>query len=663
MRLRSLVVLLAMHGLPAIAGGQPGAAPSASVVTPPAGLVIEGIPPVPTTLPIDVQRYTEARSASLADWHPQQRALLVTTRFANTPQVHRVAMPGGARTQLTYFAEPVYGASYEPVQGRYFLFTRDAGGNEFSQIYRYDVADGSVTLLTDGGRSQNGNIVWSHKGDRIAFTSTRRNGADRDIYVMDPLQPTSARMVLQVSGGGFGVADWSPDDTTLLAGQYTSINKSDLFLVDVAAGTRTDLTDPAARVSYVIGEFSNDGRSVFITSDDGGEFRRLSQLEIATRRITPLITDIPWDVDDFDLSEDGRTVAFVTNEAGMSKLRLLDVASGRHTTVDAAPQGVIGNLLFHRRTGELAFTTGSSRAASDVYSLDPETRQVTRWTESELGGLVPSQLAEVGPISWTSFDGREITGFLYRPPAKFTGKRPVIVEIHGGPEGQAVPTFQGRDNYFINELGVALITPNVRGSSGFGKTFVQLDNGLARLDSVKDIGALLDWIARQPDLDASKVMVTGGSYGGYMTLAVATMYPERIACAVDIVGISNFNTFLQNTESYRRDLRRAEYGDERDPKIREFFERTAPLTNAAKIDKPLFVIQGGNDPRVPRTEAEQIVAKVRGNGRPVWYLMAPDEGHGFRKKANQDYQFYATVLFVRQFLLDAPGAPTASAGR
>jgi dipeptidyl aminopeptidase/acylaminoacyl peptidase len=227
----------------------------------------------------------------------------------------------------------------------------------------------------------------------------------------------------------------------------------------------------------------------------------------------------------------------------------------------------------------------------------------------------------------------------------------VIINIHGGPEGQSRPGFLGRTNYYLNELGIAVIYPNVRGSTGYGKTFVKLDNGMKREDSVKDIGALLDWIAQQPDLDASKVMVTGGSYGGYMTLAVATNYNDRIACALDVVGVSNFNTFLKNTESYRRDLRRVEYGDERDPAIAEFFERIAPLNNAGRITKPLFVVQGGNDPRVPHTEAEQMVARVKQNGRSVWYLMARDEGHGFRKKTNVDFQFYATVMFVRRFLL------------
>ena len=305
----------------------------------------------------------------------------------------------------------------------------------------------------------------------------------------------------------------------------------------------------------------------------------------------------------------------------------------------------------------MAFTVGSARSTSDVYVWDADADAVVRWTESELGGLVADRLVEPELVRWSSFDGLELSGFLYPAAAGFTGRRPVIVNIHGGPEGQSRPIFQGRTNYYMNELGVAVLYPNVRGSTGYGKTFVKLDNVLKREDSVRDIGALLDWIATRPDLDPERVMITGGSYGGFMTLAVATTYDERIRCALDVVGISHFTTFLRNTESYRRDLRRVEYGDERDPEVAGFFERIAPLNNASRITKPLFVVQGANDPRVPASEAEQMVAKVRGNGGQVWYLNALDEGHGFRKKPNMDFQFYATVMFIREHLLGGAQEP------
>ncbi len=623
-------------------------------LTVPDNLVIDGVPGIPAALPADVRRYTEARAGSLSDWHPIRREMLISTRFGNTAQVHVVRMPLGARTQLTFFDEPVGGASFDPKDGSYFVFGRDVGGNEFNQLYRYDVATGQVTLLTDGGRSQNGGVTWNRAGDRIAYGSTRRNGADRDLYVMDPANPSSDRRVLEVSGGGWSVLDWSPDDRQLLVIQYFSVNQSYLWLVDAGTGAKTGLIPPDAdTVAYGGAEFSADGRGVYLTSDKGGEFQQLGYFDLGTKAVTPLTRAIPWDVDEFDVSPDGRLVAFVTNEAGISKVYLLDAATKRARPLPGLPIGILFGLRWHRNGHDLGFTLGTARSPGDAYSIDVRTGTLTRWTESELGGMIAAELPEPTLIRWSAADGREITGFLYRPPARFTGPRPVIVSIHGGPEGQSRPGFLGRDNFFLVELGAAVIQPNVRGSTGYGKTFVKLDNGMRRMDAVADIGALLDWIARQPELDAAHVMVTGGSYGGFMTLAVAATYNDRIACALDVVGISNFNTFLKNTESYRRDLRRVEYGDERDSAMAAYFERTAPLNNAGRITKPLFVVQGLNDPRVPHTEAEQMVARVKQNGSPVWFLMANDEGHGFRKKGNRDYQFYATVLFVRQFLLRA----------
>ncbi|MGH7674638.1 MAG: S9 family peptidase, partial [Gemmatimonadales bacterium] len=436
-------------------------------------------------------------------------------------------------------------------------------------------------------------------------------------------------------------------------GEGISVNQSFLWLVDVATGAKEPLVRRVEGDTAVYGgaTFSRDGRGAYVITDAGSEFRHLAYLDLATRAVTPLTAGIEWDVSDYELSPDGKTIAFATNEQGLSKLYLLDTGTRRYRPVAGLPVGFVFGLQWHLRGRHLGFTMGTARTAADVYSLDATTGKVTRWTESETGGLDVSQLPDPQLIRWTSFDGKEISGFLYRPPARYAGRRPVVINIHGGPEGQATPGFLGRSNYLLNELGVAIIFPNVRGSTGFGKTFVKLDNGTKRLDTVKDIGALLDWIGRQPGLDSTKIMVTGGSYGGYMTLMVATTYNGRICCSLDVVGISNLRTFLENTQSYRRDLRRVEYGDERVPEIREFMDRTAPLNNAAKITKPLFVVQGANDPRVPRSEAEQIVTTVKRNNGPVWYLVGKDEGHGFQKKANVDFQFYATVQFVRQFLV------------
>ncbi|UIE39202.1 S9 family peptidase [Leptodesmis sichuanensis] len=619
-------------------------------------LVVEEIPAIPLSLVDTVKRYTEFRSGLFASWHPTEREMLISTRFCNNAQIHAVRFPLAARRQLTFFTEPPSGASYQPTTGDYFVFSKDIGGNEFNQNYRYDLATGDITLLTDG-KSKNSRGVWSNKGDRMAYTSTRRTGSDTDIYLIDPTNPKSDRLLAQVEGGGWVPLDWSPDDRQLLVLQYVSANESYLWLMDAQTGTKTLLTPKAGKepISYSSAVFAKDGKGIYLVSDRESEFQRLAYFDLASKRYTYLTTQIKWDIEDFDLSKDGKLLAFVANEDGASVLHILDTKTRKERKLPQLPNGLMFGLSWHPNNQDLGFSMTSARSTTDVYSLNITSNKIDRWTESETGGLNTTNFSDAELVRWKSFDGKTISGFLYRPPKKFTGKRPVIIDIHGGPEAQFRPVFLGRQNYYLNELGVALLFPNVRGSTGYGKTFLKLDNGFLREDSVKDIGALLDWIATQPDLDASRIMVTGGSYGGYMSLAVATNYSDRIRAAVDIVGISNFVTFLERTEGYRRDLRRVEYGDERDPKMREFLLKISPVNNAEKIKKPLFVIHGQNDPRVPLNEAEQIVATVRKNNVPVWYLMARDEGHGFAKKANADFQFYATVMFVKEFLLKNSG--------
>lgn len=627
--------------------GQQGIIPVAD------NLVTDGIPTLPTSYMTEVKNYTESRSASFAAWHPLRKEMVISTRFANSNQLHYVKMPGGDRKQITFFDEPINGASFEPTKGEYFLFLKDIGGNEFSQIYRYDIAAKKTTLLSDGLRSQNGGLHWSHKGDRIAYGTTKRNGKDRDIHLLNPLDQTSDKKILENVGGGWGVVDWSIDDLKLLVGESISINESRLYLVDISNGVKTRmLPEKDERTNYDGVSFSKDGKGIFIITNKDSEFNRLAYYDLASKKISFITSSIPWDVESAELSEDGKQLAFVTNENGLAKLYVMQTNSTQFAAMPNLPTGVIDGINWYNDSKSLGITFLSYDASADVYEYNTDTKQLTRWTESELGGMDVSGLPAPQLISWKSFDGKIISGYLYKAATKFSGKRPVIINIHGGPEGQSRPTFLGRLNYYINELGISIIFPNVRGSTGYGKTFVDLDNGMKREESVKDIGTLIDWVAQQESLDATRIMITGGSYGGYMTLAVAYLFNDKIRCSLDVVGISNFNTFMKNTEAYRRDLRRVEYGDERDPKMAEYFEAIAPINHTDKIKKPLFVVQGGNDPRVPYTESIQMKDKIKQGGGVVWFLMAKDEGHGFRKKNNQDFQFYATIEFIKQFLLN-----------
>ena len=609
------------------------------------------MPKIPATLADSVERYSNFRGANLTSWHPMRREMLIATRFADVSEIHRVTLPGGARSQLTFYPDAVTSAQYEPTQGKYFVFSKDVGGGEFYQFYRYDLDTGDITLLTDG-KSRNTGAVWWKAGEKLVYGSTRRTGKDVDLWVINPSEPKSDHLLAKLEGGGWNALDWSPDGRKILAVEYISANESYLWLIDAESGEKTQLTPKGGeKISYDGGEFSKDGKGIYTTTDKDSEFHRLALIDLSSRQHTYLTSALPWDVEEFDLSDDGQKIAFVSNEDGFGVLHIYDVATKSDQPVSNLPRGLVQRLHWRRHSHELGFNLMSARSPDDVYSLDADTNKLERWTFSETGGLNTTRFAEPELIHWKSWDGRMISGFLYRPPEKFSSPRPVVILIHGGPEGQFRPDFLGNDNYYLNELGVALIFPNVRGSSGYGKTFLALDNGLLRDGSYRDINSLLDWVARQGALDAKRVLVMGGSYGGFMTLAVATNYNDRICCSVDVVGPSNLVTFLEHTSGYRQDLRHVEYGDERDPKVRAYLESIASATKAQNITKPLFVIAGKNDPRVPASESEQMAEVVRKNKTPVWYLLAKDEGHGFHKKKNRDFQFYATVMFVKEYLL------------
>jgi dipeptidyl aminopeptidase/acylaminoacyl peptidase len=615
-------------------------------------LVLNGIPPIPLSIAEKTRKFTESRQAKFASWSPSNRTMLILTRFADTAQVHLVKMPGGERKQLTFFSDRVAEAGFPEENADYFVLSKDLGGNEFFQNYRFDLKSGDLTLLTDG-KSRNSSGVWSHHGKLLAYTSTRRNGKDSDIYVIADATKETDHLVAQVNSPGWEPFDWAPDEKTLLVAQEISINQTNLFLVDVDSGKMTQVNpvNAAEKVAYGAAAFSKDGRYLYLTSNQQSEFQRLGRLDLKTNAFTPLTGNINWNIELFSLSPDGTQLAFVSNEDGISRLYVLDTASDQYAQVAGLPDGVISTLAWHHDNRTLAFTISAADAPSDVFTVDARSKTIERWTESETGGIPADSFAQPELVKWPTFDGRTISGFLYRHRSGTSQRLPVIIDIHGGPEAQFRPLYLGRYNYFLNEAGVAMIFPNVRGSDGYGKTFLDLDNGMKREDSVKDIGALLDWIKSRSDLDSDRIMITGGSYGGYMTLACSFHYADRIRCSLDVVGISNFVTFLEHTEAYRRDLRRVEYGDERDPAMREFLLRISPLNNVDKVTKPLFIVAGQNDPRVPVGEGQQMADALRRRGQAVWYLVAKDEGHGFAKKPNADFEFYATVKFIEDYLL------------
>ncbi len=664
--LASLLLAACAAPLSALKPGEAASAASApAMVAPHPNLRVQGIPPVPVSLVEQVARYTDFRGHDLIEWHPVRRELLVSHRRAggSTLQLFRVAAPLAEPEPLTDFDEPVRHATWEPRRGDYLVFARSNGGNEADQLYRLDLDSRAVTLLTDPTRRHTIE-AWLNRSSQLLVSSVpldrTAQGGTRDevsqtLTLVDPAEPTRQRRVAELPGTGWAVGGVSRDDRRVALTRYLSATESQVWLLDLASGRCTQVL-PAprkgAKGTYFAGPFQADDRGLWVLSDRGGEFRQLWRYDLRRRTMRPVSAHIAWDVDRVAATRDGRLVAAQVNVDGRGELRLFDARTFKERRAPSLPAGSVRALGIHPGSGEIAVAIDGAQSPSTVVTLSPADGGAEAWTRAQAApGVDPTQFAEQQIVRWKSFDGRSISGLLSLPPDRFAGPRPVLVDIHGGPEAQARIGFLGRDNHYLDDLGIAIIRPNVRGSSGYGRTFLTLDNGMKREDAVKDIGALLDWIATQPRLDASRVVVRGGSYGGYMSLAVAATYPERIAGAIDIVGISNFVTFLRNTESYRRDLRRVEYGDERDPAMREFLERISPTTNAAKIVKPLFVVQGRNDPRVPYTEAEQIVEKVRERGTPVWYLLAENEGHGFQRRENADYLFWATTLFLRETLL------------
>jgi len=624
-------------------------------------LVMQDIPGIPAAIVASLNRYQNVRSAGFLDWTEDGKGIFVSTRFGDVKQVHRVGHPGGARRQVTFFDEPVGGLQRQP-GGSKMIFTMDAGGSEFSQIFLLDPAGNDDAIMLTDGKSRNGAVVWDRTGDSIAYQSTRRNGASNDVWLMDVSNSETARLALASPDGTYWAAsDFSPDNRKLLIINYVGNADSRIHLLDIETGELRllagDADKPSSNFPFA---FDHEGKGFWFITDVKGDFKQMAwqSLEEGSEPVI-LTADIPWNVEGGTISNDRKRGVFSVNVDGMSQVYLLDMLSREFAPVSVIPTGLAGGMEFSPDDSRLGLTLNTSKTPSDSFVLELgegalEYGDLERWTFSEVGGLDTEGFIEPELVHYPTFDSASggpgnIPAWVYKPAGK--GPHPVIIAIHGGPEGQSRPSFSSTYQMWINKLGAAVIRPNVRGSAGDGKHYMSLDNGFKREDSVRDIGALLDWVATQPDLDKNRVAVYGGSYGGYMVLASAVHYSDRLKAAVDVVGISNFVTFLENTQDYRRDLRRAEYGDEREPAMRKHLQSISPLTHVDKIKVPMLVVQGENDPRVPVTEAVQVVEALRAQGQAVWDMHALNEGHGYRKKENRDVYQQAAIMFLQEYLV------------
>lgn len=624
-------------------------------------VVLENVPVLAPDLAERLGGYQELRSAQMLDWTADGKSLYVRSRHGGVAQIQRVERREDTLRPLTRGAEPIREVVRQP-GGELLAFTRNTGGSADDQVYLLDPVSGAERALTRAPGTLNNRIAWSRDGQRLAFRSNRRNGASNDLWILPIDQPDQARLVLRVEPGSlWKPVAFSPDDRLLLVQQYSGVTDSRIHVLDLHSGERRELVGlPDVESSNVAAGFDARGEGVFFVSNLRGRAAEIGWAPLdPTAQIRWVDTDFPWDITGFELAADGSRGAFVTNEHGISRLHLFDPRRFSTRAVRDLPLGVISALRFSPDGRRLGFTLSTPTSPGDVYvirtaGLGSLASWPRAWTRGAVRGVDRGQLVTPSLFSFPAA-GLEpgtklhVPGFAYLPRGR--GPHPVVIYIHGGPESQFRPAFNSTVQIWAAELGVAVLAPNVRGSLGYGRGYLGLDDGKRREDAVADIGALLDWIATQPELDETRVAVYGASYGGYMVLASAVHFSDRLVAGVNRAGISHFVTYLENTGDFRRDLRRFEYGDERDPEMRAFLESISPLNHVDRIDIPLFIAQGQNDPVVPASESVQMVEALRARGQTVWFMNALNEGHSYDKQPNRDLYEQVTFRFFEEYLL------------
>jgi len=623
-------------------------------------LILEDIPEIPQSLPQTLARYQDINTTRLVGWSKDSEQIFIKTQTGDVTQLHRVEKPRGERRQLTFGEEPVGEVLLQPGSDLMAL-TRDEGGDEFDQIFLLDTQNGKLKPLSEG-QGLNNRMAWDRQGRRLAYRSTRRNGRSSDIWVQDVEAGTPATMLLETDDGTL----WKPIDFTrdgkkLLIQQFLSVIDSRIYIKDLPDGELQLLAGNAENPSSNIATgFSADDTSVLFVTNQRNGAAELAKASLDGVTATTFISASSfWDITQFVLSQDRSRGAFISNEAGISKLYLFDPDQFTYKSARRMPDGLISGLVFSPDGRKLGMTLNSARNPNDAFVLTLgrkplSSHKLSRWTYSEVEGLNTRKFVKPAQVTYPSPTEESdkvipTPAFVYLPRGR--GPFPVIIHVHGGPENQFRPRFNPKFQMWIDQLGVAIIAPNIRGSLGYGSRYIMLDNGYRREAAIKDIGSLLDWIKGQKQLDEDRVAIVGASYGGYVALASAVHYSDRLRAAVDRFGISNFVTFLENTQDYRREMRRLEYGDERDPEMRAFLQRISPLNNVERIKIPLFVQQGRNDPIVPTSESDQLVKALREQGQTVWYMNALNEGHNYAKKENRDLFQQATFLFLQKYLL------------
>ncbi|MGI8552137.1 MAG: alpha/beta fold hydrolase [Dehalococcoidia bacterium] len=601
----------------------------------------------------DFRRYLNIRGASLPSFSPDGAHIAFVSDSTGVPQVWSIGIDGGWPEQVTFVPERVSQADYSPVADE-LLFNLDAGGNERHQLYLLSGNGETVRPIDEDPEVMHNLGFWSSDGRQISFASNRRRFASFDAYVAD-VAGGRVRRVME-EDGNLAAGRFAPDGKSLLVARVTSSANNDLFLVDLQTEQPRHLTPHEGQARYQDARFSADGKGLYLLSDQDREFLGLAYLDLGTLELRFLV-EREWDIEGLSLSKDGGLLAYLVNVGGASELHLYRTADGEELSPPQTPRGVINGLSWSPDGRYLAYGLGAATLNPNCWLLDVQSGRSRMLTHASTAGLPAASFVEPALIHYPTFDGRQIPAFWYGPRTAGGEPLPVVINIHGGPEGQARPIFNPVTQYLV-QRGYAVLAPNVRGSTGYGREYVHLDDVRLRMDTVKDIKHAVEWLKSSGRGDPRRIACMGGSYGGFMVLACVTTYPELWAAAVDIVGIANWMTMLKNTSAWRRRLRMAEYGD---PELDgDFLREISPINHVDRITAPLMVIHGANDPRVPISEAEQIVGSLEQRGRPVTYLRFEDEGHGVVKLENRVTCYTAIAEFLDQYLTAGKRAASAN---
>jgi dipeptidyl aminopeptidase/acylaminoacyl peptidase len=616
-------------------------------------LIFDGVPAGDPNLNLRISQYLVGRDASFLAWLPDN-SLLISTRFGDLAQVHRVLAPLGMREQLTWYADPiskVLTAPAGPAEGFAFLMEHHADG--LPQLYYYSFAGHAARMLSSG-TGRHGSPLWSPDGKQVVFTGNDRDGTTTDVYRSEIGTPGPPHLVVAGRDRPWFPLDWSNDGQKLLLWQPGTGDDSELFIADVNTGGVLPAEAGGPHLGVRHARFAADGRGVYISSVEGGDFSVMRYLDLVTHQARDVTAAIPWDIVDFQVGADGRYLAYVTNDSGRDRLTVLDNQLKLELSPAGVPEGRITGLHFDHTGHQLAFSAESAQSPSDVYVFEPERNQLTRWTHSEPGAVDPQTFVAAEALQYPTWDHgksgqRLIPAFAYRPHT--AGPHPVLIDIHDGPAAQFRPGFDPFIQFVVNQLGYVVIAPNIRGSTGYGKSFAELDNGPAREDALRDLGALLVWVGMQKDLDRTHVAVMGQDYGGFMALAMLSTYGDRLAGAISVDGYASLPSYLADGSPTEQGSRRAEFGDVHDPDLRATLNRISPLNNLVQIRKPVLVFQGLQDSAAQVSQAGQIVAGLRARGGEAWYVTARDEGHDIRHVANRDAWLATVAQFLKRLAL------------